>query len=307
MIEDVVRLMLPAGEDFAVQKNSIIGEAGEGKRLCIVTGTHGDELEGQYVAFQLARLLEKKRNKLRGQVDIYPSLNPMGIRTIYRGLPGFDLDMNRIFPGSEKGSMYEYVAHRIVESISGADLAIDIHASNIFLRELPQIRINEKTANQLVPMSKVMNMDLVWVHSAATVLESTLAWSLNSTGTPCLVVEMGVGMRLTIEYGDKLVAGILATMVNMGMLLEKAPSVGQPIVSTDGHVGFVNANQSGIFMPVVPHGCRIHQGQTLGVIADSLTGKVREELKSPTTGLLFTLREYPVVLEGSLIARVLEV
>ena len=54
MIEDVVRLMLPAGEDFAVQKNSIIGEAGEGKRLCIVTGTHGDELEGQYVAFQLA-------------------------------------------------------------------------------------------------------------------------------------------------------------------------------------------------------------------------------------------------------------
>lgn len=136
---------------------------------------------------------------------------------------------------------------------------------------------------------------------------STLAWSLNSTGTPCLVVEMGVGMRLTIEYGDKLVAGILATMVNMGMLLEKAPSVGQPIVSTDGHVGFVNANQSGIFMPVVPHGCRIHRGQTLGVIADSLTGKVREELKSPTTGLLFTLREYPVVLEGSLIARVLEV
>ena len=68
-----------------------------------------------------------------------------------------------------------------------------------------------------------------------------------------------------------------------------------------------NANQSGIFMPVVPHGCHIHKGQTLGVIADSLTGKVREELRSPIEGLLFTLREYPVVLEGSLIARVLEV
>ena len=307
MIEDVVRLKLPAGEDFAVQKNTILGEAGPGKRLCIITGTHGDELEGQYVTFQLARLLEKKKAKLKGQVDIYPSLNPMGISTIYRGLPGFDLDMNRIFPGSDNRSMYEYVAKKIVESISGADLAVDIHASNIFLRELPQIRINEKTADKLVPMAEHMNMDLVWVHSAATVLESTLAWSLNSTGTPCLVVEMGVGMRLTIEYGDKLVNGILATMCHMGMLDEKPPTVGRPIVSSDGYVGFVNANQSGIFMPVVPHGCHIHKGQTLGVIADSLTGKVREELRSPIEGLLFTLREYPVVLEGSLIARVLEV
>ncbi len=307
MVEDVVRLQLPAGEEFAVQKNTIVGEAGPGKRLCVITGTHGDELEGQYVTFQLARMLEKKKSKLRGQVDIYPSLNPMGISTIYRGLPGFDLDMNRIFPGNEDGSMYEYVAKQIVDNISGADLAIDIHASNIFLREIPQIRINEKTADKLVPMSKHMNMDLVWVHSAATVLESTLAWSLNSTGTPCLVVEMGVGMRLTIEYGDKLASGILATMVDMGMLDEKAPSVGQPIISTDGHVGYVNANQSGIFMPVVEHGCKVYEGQTLGVVADSLTGKVREELKSPITGLLFTLREYPVVLEGSLIARVLEV
>lgn len=307
MIEDVVRLKLPVGEDFAVQKNRIMGEAGEGKRLCVVTGTHGDELEGQYVAWQLGRALEKKKQKLRGVVDIYPSLNPMGISTIERGLPGFDLDMNRIFPGKEDGSMYEYVAKQIVDDISGADLSIDIHASNIFLREIPQIRINELTAEKLVPMAKYLNMDLIWVHSAATVLESTLAWSLNSTGTPCLVVEMGVGMRLTREYGDKLTTGILATMAHMGMLLEKPEQVSPPIVSTDGHVGYVNANKSGIFMPVVQHSDRLQAGQTLGVIADPLTGKVLEELKSPISGLLFTLREYPVTLEGSLIARVLEV
>ena len=32
---------------------------------------------------------------------------------------------------------------------------------------------------------------------------------------------------------------------------------------------------------------------------------IRETLRSPAAGLLFTLREYPVVYEGSLIARVL--
>ena len=49
----------------------------------------------------------------------------------------------------------------------------------------------------------------------------------------------------------------------------------------------------------------VEEGQELGVIADPLTGEVRETLKSPAAGLLFTLREYPVVYEGSLIARIL--
>ena len=134
MVEDVVRLQLPVSEELAIQKNVIQGERGSGKRICVITGTHGDELEGQYVAWQLGRILTEKKGELLGSVEIYPSLNPMGISTIYRGLPGFDLDMNRIFPGSEGGSMHEYVAKKIADDIQGADLAVDIHASNIFLR-----------------------------------------------------------------------------------------------------------------------------------------------------------------------------
>lgn len=305
MIQDVVRVKLPVGEDLAIQKNHIVGDIGEGPRICIVTGTHGDELEGQYVAWQLGRYLKRRVHKMSGVVDIYPSLNPMGISTIERGLPGFDLDMNRIFPGKSESSMNEYVAKMIVDDIAGADLVIDIHASNIFLREVPQVRINEKTAEKLVPMAKYLNMDLVWIHSAATVLESTLAWSLNSIGTPCLVVEMGVGMRLTKEYGERLTTGILTTMSKMGMLKEPAQPVYPPIISTDGYVDYINASESGIFMPSVNHGAQVEEGQVVGCVADPLTGIVREELRAPISGLLFTLREYPVVYSGSLIARIL--
>ena len=54
-----------------------------------------------------------------------------------------------------------------------------------------------------------MNLDLIWLHGAATVLEATIAHSLNSRGGPCLVVEMGVGMRITPEFCDQLITGIL--------------------------------------------------------------------------------------------------
>ena len=305
MIETVVKAPLPVGEALVIQKNRITGKKPKSRRLAIVTGTHGDELEGQYVAWQLARVLEEKKDKLQGTVDIYPALNPLGISTIYRGLPGFDLDMNRIFPGSRSETMYDYIADGIVRDIKGADLCIDIHASNIFLREIPQVRINEKTEKLLVPLAKFLNMDYIWVHSAATVLESTLAYSLNDLGTPTLVVEMGVGMRITQSYGDQLITGILSVMAHLGILTEPAPTVKQPVVSTDGSVSFINADASGFFMPQVRHGDYVKKGQLVGLIADALNGVTKEELFSPVDGMVFTLREYPVVNEGSLIARIL--
>ena len=60
-----------------------------------------------------------------------------------------------------------------------------------------------------------------------------------------------------------------------------------------------------IFIPSVEHNGIVKKGQKLAVIADPLTGEVRQTLMAPADGLLFTLREYPVVYPGSLLARIL--
>ena len=306
MVQTVFSVELPVQESLTIQKNRIIPLPGQdrGKRLCIVTGVHGDELEGQYVAFRLNRILAARPELLHGTVDIYPAVNPLGINCIMRGIPMFDLDMNRIFPGFTEGAMAEYTAHEIIEDMRGADAAIDIHASNIFLKELPQVRVSEETAERLVPLAKELNVDFVWIHAAATVLESTLAHSLNSIGVDCLVVEMGVGMRITKSYGDQLVDGILCMMKKLGMWDGEVIVPRTPIVSRD-EVAFINASAAGIFLPEVEHNGMVEQGQMLGVIADPLTGETREEVRAPAKGLLFTLREYPVVYPGSLLARIL--
>lgn len=309
MIEKVVSIQLPVDEELRVVKNRIAPEGlpEDAKRICIVTGIHGDELEGQLVCFELARYLRANMQHLKGIVDIYPALNPLGIDSITRGIPGFDLDMNRTFPGRKDGSMSEYVAAEIFNDIAGADVCIDIHASNIFLREIPQIRINELTAEELVPLARYMNVDFVWVHSAATVLESTLAYSLNAVGTKTLVAEMGVGMRLTIEYGNQLSKGIISLMAHLGMWDGPIPYVREPIVSVDGKVEYINAAKGGIFVPRIEHWRDVRQGEHLGDIVSPLTGDVLVKIESPCDGLVFTLREYPVVDEGSLIARILKV
>ncbi len=307
MITKIASAALPVDEEFMIQKNTILPENGEsnGKRICIITGTHGDELEGQYVCYEVQRRIREHKEYLKGQVDIYPALNPLGVDTITRGVPKFDLDMNRIFPGNEQGTLAEYATAKIFQDISGADMAIDIHASNIFLTEIPQVRINEMCADTLVPYAKELNIDYVWIHSAATVLESTLAHSLNTTGTPCLVVEMGVGMRITRSYGNQLTDGIFNLMKVMGIWDGPVKEPKKAIISTDGNVSFMNAAYSGIFVSCVEHWIDVKKGQKIGEIVDPLNGVCLEEVKAPASGLLFTLRDFPVVYEGSLIGRIL--
>lgn len=256
MIKTIASVGLPIDETLKIKKNRLMPEnvARDGKRISIVTGIHGDELEGQYVCFELQHRIEAERENLTGIVDIYPAMNPLGIDSITRGIPAFDLDMNRLFPGNIDGNMTEYLAAGIIEDVAGSDCVIDIHASNIYLTEIPQIRINELYEEMLMPLAKSANVDFIWVHGASTVLESTFAYSLNSIGTPTLVVEMGVGMRITQEYGNQMVDGIFSLMHKLGIWKGEVKEPREPIVSRNpDDVSYLNASVGGLFIPSASH------------------------------------------------------
>ena len=305
MIKTIVSTSLPINERFAIRKNIIRNGKGN-RRVCIVTGTHGDELEGQMVCYLVAKQLNEHLDLLDGTVEIYPALNPLGIDTIQRGIPNFDLDMNRIFPGNPNGTMAEQAAHLIVEDLKGADLVFDIHSSNLYLRETPQVRINVLNEEELVPLAKRLNIDFVWVHDAATVLESTLAHSLNSTGTKCLVAELGVGQRINHKMCNRLTLGIFNLMKDMGMWKGEVDQslISKPIVCKGDSVEFLNAATSGIFITELKCGVVVAEGEEIGQIVEPMTGEVLSSVVSPVEGYMFTIRAYPIVYEGSLMARV---
>ena len=309
MVKTVASVGLPVDEVLEIKKNHItpVNQVkGKKKRISIVTVIHGDELEGQYVCFELIRRIEEEKEKLTGIVDVYPAMNPLGIDSITRGIPGFDLDMNRLFPGSSDGDMTEYLASEIVEDVAGSDVCIDIHASNIYLTEIPQIRINELHKEMLVPLAEKLNVDFIWIHGANTVLEATFAHSLNSRGVPTLVVEMGVGMRITKAYCNQLVDGIFHLMHSLGIWQGETITPRKPIVSGNPEdVSYLNASTSGVFVPSVKHWEHLKKGEEIGRIIDPLRGKVLDTILSPVDGILFTIREYPIVDEGSLVGRLL--
>ena len=311
-VETLFTLELPYRERLTIQRS--VFDGGGGPRVAVVSGIHGDELEGLYVTHRLARWLQeleqKNQGALLGRVELYPAMNPLGLDTLERFVPTHQADLNRNFPGHESGLLPQRLANAAIEALVGADLVVDIHASNIYLREIPQVRINEAFSDTLVPLASTMNLDVIWLHGALTVLEATLAHSLNSRQTPCLVVEMGVGMRVTPGFTEQLVTGILHTWQALGALasdLELPPAKHSPLVADDSNVRYLNADTSGLFIPSIEHWTAVEREQLLGRIVSPYEGETLCDVLSPARGILFTLREYPLVYEGSLMARIVDV
>lgn len=306
----ILTLEMPYSEQLKIRRTVYRG--GDGPRAAIVAGIHGDELEGLYVCHLLAEWLERLSREnpraLKGTVELYPAMNTLGLDTLTRSIPVFDEDLNRTFPGSGEGDLPRRIAHAAIEHLRDAALVIDIHASNIYLREIPQVRINTDFADTLVPLAQRMNLDMIWLHGAMTVLEATIAHSLNSISTPCLVVEMGVGMRITPDYCRQLITGILTLWRDLGILADDVvlpPLDHFPLIADDSNVHYLNAPTSGLFVPLIDHWTDVHKGELLGRIVSPLHGCILAEVRSPVNGILFTLREYPLVYEGSLMARVM--
>ena len=97
-------------------------------------------------------------------------------------------------------------------------------------------------------------------------------------------------------------------MKMLGIWQGETRSVREPIVDdrADGVV-FFNAPRAGIFVPEAKHWTELAEGDTVGNIVNPLTGEVLSEITTPEKGILFTIREYPVVDEGSLVGRLLKV
>lgn len=309
MIETVVAVNLPVDETMRIKKNRLTPDqiTGEEKRLAIVTGLHGDEVGGQYICYEVIRRIKADYANLHGIVDVYPSLNPLGLDTAQRQNPFGDIDMNTCFPGNTNGSISEYVASQIMEDIKGADVCIDVHSSSIFLRETLQVRMNNTDVDALLPIANTLNTSLVWVHPSSTVNEGSLAFSLNELGVKTMVVEEGVALQVDHNACNRLIEGLFALMKQMGIWTGESKKTHCPVLVNDENIEYINCETSGTFFAEVPHGSFVKKGDTIGHIVKVITGGLEEVLVAPCDGMIFSLRAYPIVEEGSLIARIVKI
>ncbi len=278
-----------------------------GQRVSLVTGLHGDELEGLYICHRLLEILkqQEEQNAIRGEVHIYPAVNPQALETGTRLWPFFSVDINRAFGKNHPPSLAAETARAVLEDLKAySDLVVDFHASNLQLMELPQIRIIKNFAKKLVPLAQLCNVDLIWVHPHADIFESTLGYNLNQAKIPTLVIEAGISLRINKNYCEQIVLGILNLLQQTGTLENTEPlaKVALPKLVQPHQVAMVQSPNAGLFVKQAEVGQTLKKGDKIGDLINA--NQKREEIHSPCSGLLFTLREHPLTGKGAPLARI---
>jgi predicted deacylase len=263
----------------------------DGPTLFVCAGIHGDEILGVEIVRRLLKL--KKLNHLRGTMIAVPVVNIYGFLDRSRYSPD-RRDLNRFFPGSEKGSLTSQLAsifmHEVVENCTHG---IDLHTASNHRVNLPHIRADLDDAED-VRLSLAFGAPVVLNVNRH---EGSLRNAVEGKGIPMLLYEAGEALRFD-ELGIRVgVRGILAVMRDIGMLpmTPQAKSRVEPVVARSSI--WARAPMSGIFHSKVTLGSKVTRGSNLGIIADPF-GEGELDIPSPESGVIIGRLNLPLVHRG---------
>lgn len=310
--QNILSIQTPVGPPIEIIRHTFTSQLPQpSKRISLVAGLHGDELEGLYICHRLTQILknleEQDSAAFKGEVNTYPAVNPQALETGTRLWPFFSNDINRMFGRTDTATLPGEISKVLLEDLKeNSDLVVDIHSSNLHLMELPQIRIIKNFEKKLVPLAKLCNVELIWIHPHANIFESTLGYNLNQAQIPTLVMETGICLRINKNHCAQIVLGILNLLRKTGVLDTDEPQVAipEPKVLQPESVTMIQARNAGLFIKQAQIGQAVKEGEKIGDLIDPVAGQILDEVRSPCSGLIFTLREHPLTLKGAPLARI---
>ena len=262
----------------------------DGPRLFISAAIHGDELNGVEI---IRRILNTPRiNKLRGTLIAVPIVNVFGFLAHSRYLPD-RRDLNRSFPGNEKGSLTSQLAYLFMKQVVlRCTHGIDLHTGAIHRSNLPQIRA-DLTDPMMEQLAKTFSAPLV-LHS--DLRDGSLRRAATDKKIPTMLFEAGEALRfdeLAIRLG---VRGIIRVMQALGMIGKPPrPAKNTSVVSRSSY--WLRAPTGGIFQSLLPLGAKVQTGDKMGMVTDPM-GTAEMPVEAGDPGILIGRTSLPVVNQG---------
>ncbi len=273
-------------------------EFGQGeKSVCILGNIRGNEVQQLYVCSQLIKRLKEieAAGKIaeRSRITVIPSANPYSMNIGKRFWPTDNTDINRMFPGYDKGETTQRIAAGIFEAIQGYRFGIQLSSFYMPGNFTPHVRMM-KTGFEDVELAKKFGMPYVVVRNPRPYDTTTLNYNWQIWETHAFSLYTTTTVSIDKESAAMAVHSILTFLSKEG------------IVEYHGHEGYIShvvqdtdmvsvrTGVSGIFESAVNVGEEISKGQILARIMDPYEGEVKETLKSPVDGIVFFAHNEPL-------------
>ena len=289
------------GSMMGIPVIKIVGES-NGPTLLLVGGIHGDEPEGIIPILDMVDQLDPAH--LHGTVIGIPVVNIPACSARRRGNPLEDwhYDINRVFPGTEKGSLTQRLAHKMIsEIVPQADMLIAIHSggNNFYCCERAII-YDDSENNMRLAKALGPGWDLIAKGAGERKKAATLTAIASHNGLPSLTVEIGgVCDRLPDRFNEKVqaVVSMLQNVMKEYNMVEGKPTYADELIMMDYYP--IRNNHGGLIR--FGENCRtrreLKKGEEIITITDFF-GKPIEVVRAPFDGMLVAIPAQIVVATG---------
>lgn len=274
----------------------IIVERGlkDGPCLLITGGIHGDEINGIEIVRQI---VAKGYNKPEaGTVICIPLVNVFGFLNQRREFPD-GRDLNRVFPGSDSGSLASRFAYHLMkEVIPHIDYCIDYHTGGAQRFNYTHVRIDGSDPESM-RMAKVFGTPFIML---AKKREQSFREAAVKKGKKVLLFEGGKSNNLDKAVTQIGIQGAIRVMHDLKMrnfqsLITKPQTEQKPVVITSSK--WIRAKYSGLFRSNVSAGQKVEKNKKLGSISDPF-GFFEKDFKNTQEGYVLSSNHSPIVNQG---------
>lgn len=260
-----------------------------GPTLFVSAAVHGDEIIGVEICRRLLRAPQLK--KISGTLLVIPIVNSIGFLNQSRYLPD-RRDLNRSFPGTERGSLASRLANLFMrEIVERSDFGIDLHSAAIHRMNMPQIRCSA-SSDKTTELAEAFGAPIIM---ASKLREGSLRQAAQTKNVDILLYEAGEGLRFDELSARVGVSGILRVMGALGMTSRAPKPARKPVSSSSS--SWLRAPAGGLLRTFKGVGEAVVTGDVLGIIADPF-GETEVDITTNQSGVIIGRTNLPVINEG---------
>ncbi len=286
-------------DDFRVRGYSF----GEGeKSVCILGSLRGNEYQQMYVCSLLINeLIKIERNgkfvKDRS-VMVIPCGNPYSVNIKKRFWSIDNTDINRMFPGYDKGETTQRIAAGIFDKIKDYKYGIQFASFYMPGHFVPQVRMM-KTGNENTELARKFGLPFVVLHNPRPFDTATLNYNWQIWETDAFSIY-----TTSTEKIDKTSArlGVNAVLTFLGkegiIIYSGSDGASSKVVDTDMFIS-IRANQAGFLESLVKAGENVRKGQVMAYITDPYTSDILQTVIASEDGIVAFEYDSPIAYKNT--------
>jgi predicted deacylase len=241
---------------------------GDGPKVVLLAGNHGDEWEGQIALGNLARRIEPEH--IRGRIVMLPSANFPAAMASTRTSPIDGGNLNRAFPGDPDRGVTQEIAHYIDSVLFPmSNLFADLHSGGSSLayvpfastNEGPDPAVNRRSLDALTAFG--VEYSVVWKHADPRYSPGAAI----ARGLANIAGEFGGGGSVNRRMLANVEQGLWRLLEHMGIWDgPTTPPAKTRYMNIPGIDYHVHAPDHGLFEPATNLGDWVKAGDLCGVV-----------------------------------------